>query len=110
MVDAENLLLVEILHQRAIDFERARQIVADRLFDYDASEVRRSRRRDQTGLRQPFDRLANRFGRNRKVVNAIGRQAARLFDSFKLCFKFYETVGTVEPRQVIEAVGESRPA
>ena len=98
------------LHHRAIDFERARQIVADWLFDDDAREVRRGRRGDQTGLGQPLDRVANRLGRYRQVVNAIGREAARLFDSFKFSFKFCETVGTVEAGQVVEAVGELRPA
>ena len=46
---------------------------------------------------QPLDRIADRFGRNRQVVNAIGRDAARFFDSFKFSFKFCETVGMVEP-------------
>src|ERR1700731_3724690 len=41
---------------------------------------------------------------------AGGGAAARLLDSFKFCFKFYKTVGRVEPRQVIETVGELRPA
>ena len=56
VIDAENLRLVKILHQRAIYFERTRQIVADRFFDDDPREVRRARLRYQARLGQPLDR------------------------------------------------------
>ena len=62
---------------------------------------------DQAGLRQPLNPFADRLGRDRQVVDAIGRDTARRFDCFKLRFKFCEPVGMVEPGQIVEPSANS---
>ncbi len=110
VVDAEDLALVEILAHRADDTQRAVQVVADRLLDHDSSEIGRLGRRDQSGAVELLNRLGNRLGRKREVVDAVGRQATRLFDFLQAALEAREPVGTVESREVIEVLREAVPA
>src|SRR5450755_4586909 len=110
MVDAEDLRFIEVAAQRVADLDGAGQVVSDRLFDYHPREILVVWIADQSGLVQALDRIANRFGWNRKIESPVRRNAARLLDFLKALAQTLKAVGLVETAQVVELVFELTPA
>ena len=79
VIDPEDLLLGEDTGHVVVDGHRARQIVADRLFDDHPREAIAGRR-DEACARQLIDGDRKQRRRNRQVVDAITGQSALVLD------------------------------
>src|SRR4029077_15263222 len=81
MIDSENLTLVEMPRELAVDLRRAREVVADWFFHHDAGEGPSGlMRMYQSGLGQTFRAGVDKRGRNREIENAISLGAILLVE------------------------------
>src|SRR5271163_1152350 len=64
---------------------------------------------EQAGRVKPFDRLADRLGRDRKIKHPIWGQSASLFDFFQTGLQALEAIGPVETGEIIETLSKLSP-